>query len=219
MVRILTANLFNGRASASSFAAVLDEMRPDVVAAQELAPDVAAVIARRLPHGLLHPALDFGGIGLAAADPIDVTRRPLPHRDALAGRLETPNGPLRIWSVHLANPIDKPPVQLRRRAQVAALEAALVADQSSGEPVVVVGDLNATPMWPAYRRLRRHLDDGVAGWAGAAGKRPPRTWAYRPGISPMLRIDHALTSGVTVTGVQTVVVAGSDHRALVVDVE
>lgn len=216
LLRILTANVFNGNADASAFGEILDEVDPDLVATQELAPDVAAVIARRLPHGLLHPALDHRGIGLASRAPIDATRHPLPHRDALVGR--TDDG-IVVWSVHLANPIDLPPAPGRRRAQVHALSEGLAQQLRSGERIVVVGDLNATPVWPAYRRLRRLLDDGVAEWAANTGRRPGRTWSYHTIRVPLLRIDHALTAGVTVASVRTLTVPGSDHRALVVDVE
>ena len=44
-IRIMTANLFNGRTRPDALARALDEIRPDIVACQELAPNAAAVIA------------------------------------------------------------------------------------------------------------------------------------------------------------------------------
>lgn len=216
LLRILTANLYNGLADADALGKILDETRPDVVASQELGPSSAAVIAARMPHGLLLPALDHTGRGLASSRSIQVERLPLPHRDGLVGRLDA-HGPLTIWSVHLANPLDLPPSP--RGPQVRALAEAVAAAKAKGERIVLVGDLNATPLWPAYRHLRRHLEDGVVQWAERTGNRPSATWGYRPGMRPLLRIDHALVSGVEVTSVQNLAVAGSDHRALVVDID
>jgi endonuclease/exonuclease/phosphatase (EEP) superfamily protein YafD len=216
VLRILTANLYNGRARPTALAAVLDAARPHVVAAQELAPDSAEVLAERFPHGLIHPAWDHTGIALAATSPIDVTRRRLPHRDGMQGFIDLEEGgTLELWSVHLANPVDSPPPIRARRAQVRALERAVAGTG----PLVVVGDFNATPLWPAYRRLTRGLVDGVAEWAASSGRRPAPTWGYRASLPAVLRIDHALMRGMRVAHASTVRVAGSDHRALVVDVE
>ena len=219
LLRILTANLYNGIADADDFGDLLDQTRPDVVACQELGPSAAAVIAQRMPHGILLPALDHTGMALASIQPIEVHRHSLPHRDGLVGRLRLEDRPLTIWSVHLANPLDLPPTLKRRRAQALALSEAVAAGQADGDRIVVVGDLNATPIWPVYRLLRRHLADGVADWAAREGTRAPRTWAYRSGMRPLLRIDHALVSGVVVKTAESLLVPGSDHRALVVDVE
>src|SRR5690606_42133675 len=111
MLRVLSANLYNGRADPASLARLLDEMRPDVVAAQELAPKAAEVIADRLPHGLVSPALDHTGSAIAARSPLEVRRVPLPHRGALVAQ-----GTVTGWCVHLAHPHDAPP-PLRKRPQ------------------------------------------------------------------------------------------------------
>ena len=83
---------------------------------------------------------------------------------------------------------------------------------------MVLGDLNAAPGWPSYRRLRRHLDDAAAVIADRNRSRPERTWSLRPGGRPLMRIDHILVNGVAVHDVATVWVKGSDHRALVAEV-
>lgn len=210
MFRVLTANLYNGRADAAGLAAVLDRVRPDFMAAQELAPETADVIVDRFPHGMIAPAVDHSGMALVGHEPLSVRRQPLPHRDALVAE-----GPAIMWCVHLANPVDAPPPGRERRRQVSAL-ADLVEDSEG--PALVVGDLNATPMWPAYRRLTRHLEDGVAEWARRNGRRPDRTWGYKPWMPALLRIDHALVRDLKVHDSFTVRIPGCDHRGLVVDV-
>jgi endonuclease/exonuclease/phosphatase family metal-dependent hydrolase len=211
-MRLLTANLYNGRADCRSLAELIDRVRPDVVATQEMAPDASEVIAARLTHGRLDPAVDHSGLGLASRRPMDVTRQPLPHRDAMVGRLDD----LTIWSVHLANPVGFPPPLGARRAQIEALAGHL----AGADRKVVVGDFNATPIWPAYRRLTRDtLVDGLAEWSRRMGTRPARTWGYRPWLPAVLRIDHVLVAGVEVTNALVEQVAGSDHRAVIVDLE
>lgn len=211
MFRVLTANLLNGRAHTASLDRVLNEVRPDVVAGQEVGPNAADVLGDRFPHGLIQPSLDYTGMALVGRDPIQVRRQGLPHRDALVGA-----GPVTIWSVHLANPVDMPPPWKARKEQVHVLKTQL---EASTGPLVLVGDLNSTPIWPAYRRLTENLRDGVADRAATTGTRPKATWGYQPWLPAMLRIDHALVRAVEVRNSFTVRIAGSDHRGLVVDLE
>lgn len=210
MFRLLTANLYNGRADSAGLGRIIDEVQPDIVAAQELAPDTADVLSARFPYGLVSPAIDHSGMALVGTAPLSVRRQALPHRDALVAE-----GPATIWCVHLANPVGTPPPVRARRLQVEALEELLAG--SSG-PTLLVGDLNSTPIWPAFKRLRRHLEDGVAEWASRTGRRARATWGYRPWLPAMLRIDHALVRHLKVHDAFTVRVPGCDHRALVVDV-
>src|SRR5690606_30349875 len=78
MLRVLTSNLYNGGADPSGYARLLERVDPDVVAAQELSSDLAEVIGSRFDHGLLAPADDFKGMGLASRHPIEVARCPSP---------------------------------------------------------------------------------------------------------------------------------------------
>lgn len=210
MFRVVTANLYNCHVDTEALGRLIEEEQPDFMALQELSPAAAGVIAARLPHGLLLPSEDTTGMGIAAREPVTVRRHPLPHRDALVA-----DAGFDLWSVHLANPVDAPPPWRARRDQVEALASAL----DTGRPTLLVGDLNATPLWPAYRRLNQRLDDGVAEWARREGIRPQRTWTYHGWTPPLLRIDHALVRGLRVVHAHTRHLPGSDHRPLIADVE
>lgn len=211
-MRILTVNLFNHHVHLDALADLLDRLRPEVVAAQELCPHAARVLAARFPHGLLDPRSGSAGMGLVAGRPLAVDRLSLPYRDALVAA-----GDPSIWSVHLANPAGGPRELLARRRQVRELLAAL--NERNGHRRVVVGDMNATPAWPAYKRITESLDDGVVAWHRSRGDKPAATWAIRPGTRPWLRIDHVFVSGVEVKSLQTVPVRGSDHHGLLVEVD
>jgi endonuclease/exonuclease/phosphatase family metal-dependent hydrolase len=165
-----------------------------------------------MQFGKLLPALDYNGRGIAATRPIEVTELAMPYRNAMVGRLD--DG-IEVVAAHLANPLLIPPALGKRRGQVEAL----VAYVSTPGRRVLVGDLNASPAWPAYKALIRVMADGVADWAARQGRRPANTWAYRYGARPMLRIDHALVSGLVVADASTHAVRGSDHLALLVEVD
>lgn len=214
MIRVMTVNLLNGAADPASLAEAISALSPDVVAAQELGGAAAEVLAESFRYGLVEPADDHRGRALVSHRPLEVSDLSLPYRSGLRAILEVDGTDAELLSVHLANPIDPPRGRLReRRRQLEALEKILVPVR----PVILVGDFNSTPLWPAYRRLRRHLDDVVASWAGAAGTSPPRTWGYRPWWPAVLRIDHVFAHGFTASGVTVRRIRGTDHRAVTAD--
>ena len=89
----------------------------------------------------------------------------------------------------------------------------LAARTAPVKPGFIIGDLNATPWQPAFRKLTK------SGWRDAAdvvgqGLRP--TWpAWSP--VPIAPLDHVLVSpGVGVSSSATAKIDGSRHRALIV---
>ena len=90
-------------------------------------------------------------------------------------------------------------------------------DQAPRPHRVVVGDLNATPVWPAYRRLAERLEDAAHSRATHVGDRPGRTWGPWPGSPRMLRIDHVLTAGFEIAHAEVVHIEGSDHAGVFVE--
>jgi endonuclease/exonuclease/phosphatase family metal-dependent hydrolase len=217
-LRVMTANLWASKCDPDGLLRVLDEVAPDVLAVQELQHATAEVVATRFPHHALAPHHATLGTGIATMRPAAMSRLPMTYRSGWLARLEPEAWPgivrpLEVIGVHLANPLNWPwwrTVVVRSR-QLAALEAHL--DAAPGARVVV-GDFNASPVWPAYRRLRSRLDDAAA----ASGTAAP-TWRFKARTPPLLRIDHALVNGVRPVRTRTVAVPGADHLALVVDVE
>ena len=64
-LRLMTANLWGGGAEPTTLADLLDSLRPDVLAVQELSHEQAEAIASVLPHGVLEPRDDHTGMGIA----------------------------------------------------------------------------------------------------------------------------------------------------------
>ena len=86
-LRILSANLANGKADAEAFADLVEAVEPDVVVAQELVPPQAEALARVLPFGKLEPAWDHNGMGIALRTPGTVRPLRLPYRSAFVAEV------------------------------------------------------------------------------------------------------------------------------------
>jgi endonuclease/exonuclease/phosphatase family metal-dependent hydrolase len=216
-LRILTQNLYNGRADPSSFAKVLRDQSPDVVAVQELSTNCAEVLAEWGSATLLEPRDDTTGMGLAVRGQAALSRLDFPNRNPvraiLLGAAWGRDADVEIINAHLVNPVARPmKVSLRlRMAEIAALEGILNSDPSP-RTRVLVGDLNSSPAWPIYRRLAKVATDA----ARAAGT-ARRTWGPRPASPRLLRIDHAFVQRAHVVRTQLVTVRGADHRGLLVE--
>lgn len=220
-LRVLSANLANGRADADAFADLVEAVEPDVALVQELTPRQADALARVLSFGKLEPALDHKGMGIALRAPGSVRRLHLPYRSAFVA--DVPCGadgePIEVLNLHLAAPHVHPVVR-RLRDRRAQLD--LVLEYLDGAPRarrVLGGDLNATPLWPAYRRLRARFDDAAVEAARRIGRRPGATWGPWSGSTRLLRIDHVLVQGLAATATRVLPLRGSDHSALVADLE
>jgi endonuclease/exonuclease/phosphatase family metal-dependent hydrolase len=133
-------------------------------------------------------------VPLPPGSPTRLLWAPDEQRVALAGVLVTPLGRLSVIGTHLSF---SPVHALRQLRSLAAWAEALP------RPLVLIGDLNLPGGMPAR----------VTGW-----RRLVRAATY-PSSSPRLQLDHALGDGsVRVSAARVVRVAGSDHRAPVVDV-
>jgi hypothetical protein len=197
---------------------VLDVVDPDLFVTQELGHTGADLIASRFPHHDLRPDLDSKGRGIASKLQAGFGEIRIPWRAGLWARVG--EGPQRwlLANIHLRNPTVFPwwrSVRIRGR-QIDELFT--WADQEAdGRPLVLAGDMNASPAWPVYRRLSGRWEDLVAGAAQGSEEKPAPTWAWRPGWPRLLRIDHVFGSGVRAVDSRVVPLRGSDHAAVVVD--
>lgn len=221
MVRILSCNLFCGRADADALVALVRARQVDVVCAQELSSALAERLAGIFDHADLRRDGRVRGNGMACRHPAAFRRIPIPQRSGCVARLEPGDwpglaAPMEIVSLHIAAPHLWPwfPRRVRRHAQLETL----LADRELAEPLphAVIGDFNATPAWPVYRRMAQRYEDAAL----AAGARPGPTWPNLPrwGVNGVFRIDHCFVRGLAVDAFETVALPGSDHRGLLVEV-
>ena len=224
-IRILTANLESGGADPAALEALLRRHAPDVACLKELGPAQAEAVTSVLPHGRLEPALDHCGMGIALHRDVEVGRIAMPYRAARVVRLEPGEWPtledtVEIVNLHVMAPTKFPYWEqpATRSAQVQGLLAHVRA--SDVERRVLVGDLNATPVWPVYREIARHFEDAAHSHARLEGRRPARTWPAWSWLREyrLLRIDHCFTQAVQISRVERLSVPGSDHDALCIDV-
>jgi endonuclease/exonuclease/phosphatase (EEP) superfamily protein YafD len=90
------------------------------------------------------------------------------------------------------------------------------AEAAGSGAVVVAGDLNATFDMHPFRALLRNGYRDAAEQSGA-GIAP--TFPADRRLPPFLAIDHILTRSCTATSLRTIMLPGSDHRALVATVQ
>jgi endonuclease/exonuclease/phosphatase (EEP) superfamily protein YafD len=175
----------------------------DLVALQELTPEVAAAIeadpalAQRYPYRILEPAGGVDGLGLLATRPLLVRgseRDPLILR---AGLVLADDTVVEVFDVHPYPPgirmVAGIPVSLdtRRRDEELGVIGARVAALDEPASALVLGDLNTAPTEPAFWTVA----GGLADAHGVAGSGPGFTW--RPSTLEgldigLLRIDHVL---------------------------
>jgi endonuclease/exonuclease/phosphatase family metal-dependent hydrolase len=223
-LRILTANLFGGRADPVALAELIEELAVDVACVQELNPRLADALSRLLPWGQLGPNEIGRGLGIACRHDAEVKQFYLPKRLGWVARLSPTNWsqigePIEIVNVHIMGPHTWPyfPRRLTRQGQLSGLLS--FVDREPHIPRAILGDFNSSPIWPLYRRLAAQLTDSVVvGTRGGSNRY--LTWPHLPliGIRGLFRIDHCFLSNLTALDVQVVSLPGSDHLGLCVDV-
>lgn len=217
-LRVMSANVYVGRADMGAVVRLAREQDVDVLSLQELTPEAVtrldAAGGRALfPSRALEVLPGAAGSGLLARLALR-DRSPDDATDAAQPEAELhPRGarPLRIKAVHPRPPIS-PRSEPDWRASIASLPRPGTAPR--GPLRVLAGDFNATL---DHRVLRRLLGDGYVDAADATGAGLAGTWP--DGRSrPLITIDHVLLDerlGVRSFSVHDV--PGSDHRAVVTE--
>lgn len=216
-LRFLSANLRYGRADAEAVVRYAEE-GADIVALQELTPAAlarleSAGLDRMFPHRALREMDEPGGVGIWSRYPLsDIRIDDGFWLGMLAADVHLPEAPVptRVLTVHLSAPWPDP-LQGWRDDLARLAGTLLTAARASAGPVLLAGDLNATPDMREFRRLLRqgYQDAGAQAGAGVV-----RTHPSDIGAPPVFAVDHILTRGYVATSLRTLQVPGSDHRAL-----
>ncbi|MGH3651211.1 MAG: endonuclease/exonuclease/phosphatase family protein, partial [Acidimicrobiia bacterium] len=188
----------------------------DVVVSQELAPEAAAMLESHFPNHWLFPSVDFTGRGIATHLDAEFGDIEMPRRTGTSALLRIGGEEVWLAGIHFLNPINFP-WWVAARARRRQLETLFEWIEPRSGRMVVAGDFNASPVWPAYKEMAGRFSDVVADHAASLGDRAERTWAWRPGWPRLLRVDHVFARGLTATKVSVEPLAGSDHFAVVVD--
>jgi len=218
VLRVLTLNLWHGRADADAVVALAREAGVDVVFVQELTADAVPRLKQAglddlLPHTRLELRHGSRGGGIYARYPLGEGPRVAPVRSAQpTALLELPTGEaLELICVHPAAPV----VQRRDGAVRWRAELAVVPPPG-GLPRVVAGDFNATLDHAVFRDV---LGLGYADAARQAGTALTPTWGL-PEKGAVVTLDHVLVDrSCAVLACSVHGVRGSDHRAVYAEIQ
>ena len=149
-----------------------------------------------------HPIVGFTNHSITRHSTVAPNAPPAPMPGLLDATVSVHGTRVRAFVTHLDYRAD-PAV---RRTQVAETLRIL---ERVGEPVLLLGDLNATPDAPELAPLLARVPDS---WRPADGA----GHSY-PAAAPTNRIDYVLAHGFVVRGARVVGTVASDHRPVVAE--
>lgn len=223
-LRVFNLNALVSNVSYEAVAARIDEHQPDLITIQELSHEMTRSLNAHLgevyPYQLLHPMNDPRGIGIWS-------RYPLTEGLSLkqgwwepwlySAMVDVEGEQVQLFNVHLI------PIKAKSRhviAQRLAQQHAQAQElhdlvSKADMPVLVVGDLNASPTNETYRILDEELDDAWREVSTGLGFTYPALGSIASWLPPILRIDYFWTRGnITPVKVELLPEVGSDHLPL-----
>jgi len=214
--RGLLMNVNTETGSPEKVAAVIKELNPDIIALEEVNDRWLASLAVPLqayPFSKAMPREDNFGIALYSRHPfvkseiLEIGEAGVP---SVIAELELPSGRFTVIATHPLPPGGSEYSRLRND-QLASLPA--VVKWATNSPVLLLGDLNATPWCPYFKRLLR--ESGLRDSSQGKGVLP--SWpTYLPFM--LIPIDHCLyTTGIYIQKKVLGPKTGSDHYPLAVD--
>ncbi|MFK0172383.1 endonuclease/exonuclease/phosphatase family protein [Streptomyces sp. NPDC090306] len=213
-VRVLTSNVEFGGA-AGALVGVVRRERPDVVFVEECEYTCEATLRRDLDA--MYPyrrAVEGSG----SAGSLILSRFPLRAAPGVVGTMGMPGAVADVDGtdvrLQLAHPMPPLPRQVGLwRTELDRLHDFAAADP--GTPTVLAGDFNASQDHAAFRRI---LDTGLHDAARLTGHDRAPSWPARTVPAFGAQIDHVLASSdFSARDARFLGLAGTDHRALVVD--
>jgi endonuclease/exonuclease/phosphatase family metal-dependent hydrolase len=218
MLRVLTLNMYFGRADAAALVARVGQSGTDVLFLQELTADAVTRLKQAglddlMPHSQLELWGGSRGSGIYSRFPLGEGPAVPPVRMAQPTALiELPGGQaVELVCVHPSPPAPgRPGGAARWRGHLAVLPP------PGKLPRVLAGDYNATLDHAAFRDVLRL---GYADAALQAGSALLPTWGP-PGRGAVLTLDHVLVDrSCAVLGYSVHVIPGSDHRAVYAEIQ
>ena len=201
-VHLVTYNtLVFDRSPVDRLRAALVDRAPAIVALQELSQERAAAldadpeIRRLFPYRQMRITGAFGGLSLLSSYPVAIA----PAIDGVSlieATADIDGHPLAVLAAHAMLPLRMAPFPFQpagRDEMLAAYRSRMLARTASGDPTVLMGDLNTTDRELVFRDLA----DGFTDVHATIGSGLGHTWGLPPTplrLPPLLRIDHVLLS-------------------------
>ncbi len=215
--RLLQANLRFDNQTPEEFIRLLGETKPDIATIEEI-PDMWAqrlkTVSAMYPHQLICPGRDrIGGVAIISRRPFSQNGITYCDGDGAVAVQSVDIGgqTVTVSAMHLEWPWPKMQPQ-----QLVWLEPVFQSIKDAGNPVLIGGDMNATPWSAAAVRIADATGTCVL----------PQVWGtwmlqgYSKSLAPWvgLPIDNILSSnGVTLQSAITQRAIGSDHRPILIE--
>lgn len=214
-LRIMSINLYAGRADANTVARIAREQKVDLLVLPELTQEKDAALAAEGLNELLPNRVydtDATGSGTAVLSKFALRQVVLMNESTLAQPsmvVDVPgNSDVELTAVHIQPGVRSGSV-LTWRTELADLP------RPAERIRVLAGDFNASFDHAAFRSV---LDRGYADAAESTGNGLTATWSQWP-FGPPVTIDHILADSRCAFGSYAVFdVPGSDHKALVSEI-
>ncbi len=213
--RCLLMNVNTGTGDPSRVSRAIETLSPDILVLEEVNDpwlDALASPLKAFPHSEVMPRADNFGIAVFSKHPFtrneirEIGEAGVP---SVVAEVNLPDGRLTVIATHPLPPAGAEYSRLRNDQ----LKRLVPVVREADAPVIVIGDLNATPWSGHFKRLL--ADSGLRDSSQGRGITP--TW---PTHIPLLLIpiDHFLHSdGIRVLSKGRGPAIGSDHYPLVVD--
>ncbi len=224
-LKIMSHNVFF-RQDVVPILKVIQQEQPDILLIQELHPDIASRSLAELID--FYPEMYVDVVNqperhfvqaILSRYPITRLRAEFDKGRAQKVRVDTPDGPIEIWNIHLLPPFRVPPEWHDQQAR------ALVADINAADgPLIVAGDFNAADQSATYKAVNNYLNNArwKVGWGfGFTYPAPPhiiRELAFDTGL--LYRLDHIFYSDHFIAHEARTLAtpAGSDHLPITAEV-
>lgn len=217
-VRVMTLNTHLGEADAEAVVDLVESQHVEVLALQELTPDLATALAGAglddlLPHSFAVPTADGpGGSGLWSSSPLTEPEQLRGTSFAMPSALVDVGGTdVRVTAVHPYPPL--PDQTATWRTELVELTDEARSDRT---PQILAGDFNATYDHATFRDLLgSRFVDATREW----GAGPAVTWPEGGRVPALFALDHVVVErDMPVSDVVPMEVPGTDHRALLATV-
>jgi vancomycin resistance protein VanJ len=223
-LKVVSFNVFQRNTDVGALIEIILDQDPDIVALQELTPEVSSQMALILddfyPYHTLDLHANMMGQGLLSRFPINQISD-LPDYNYQSVQVESPEGSIRIFNIH--SPTLFPSTWKKdwqiQRSFFESLQTDIAATEG---PLLVMGDFNTTPQSENYAFLARNLSDTFieSGWGfGFSYPAKPKFGISLP--IPLVRIDYIFIDP-HFRSYETRVLSesgGSDHRPVFTHLE
>ncbi|TCN56879.1 endonuclease/exonuclease/phosphatase (EEP) superfamily protein YafD [Rhodococcus sp. SMB37] len=219
VLTVMQANVLFGEADPATVVSEVEERRVDLLTVSELTPEAVDAFAREgldrvLPYHFMVPEPGAAGTGIWSRFPLsDEVEYDGFVMNQVSATAEVPGtGPVAVYAFHPVPPVYDTQVWAD---ELSRLHGILESAPASG-PVVAGADFNATYDHAQYRAM---LTGRLRDTAEQVGAGLLFTYPTDKRIPPLVGIDQILVAGGRATSVETVTLPGSDHRAVVAQIQ